>query len=219
MRPHSSHQAFHGVSERRSCLTLGVDRSSIRYVSHKPDQAPLRLRIHDPAAAGVRYGSFRIYIVLRREGWLVNHQCGYRLYREDGLRRLLRRTRRNVSAAIREGQPAASAPNDMWSMDFDSDALFDGRRLPALPVVDAFTREALAIDVDQGIKGAQVVAAMADRFGTLSAEGHPGGHPPQSRCGGVGRARTHGWEMASTLPEEPYRRAAGRGRTRQAKDD
>jgi putative transposase len=48
----------------------------------------------------------------------------------------------------------------MWSMDFVSDALFDGRRLRALTVVDAFTREALAIDVDQGIKGEQVVEAM-----------------------------------------------------------
>jgi len=45
-------------------------------------------------------------------------------------------------------------------MDFVSDALFDGRRLRALTVVDAFTREALAIDVDQGIKGEQVVAAV-----------------------------------------------------------
>ena len=45
-------------------------------------------------------------------------------------------------------------------MDFVSDALFDGRRLRALTVVDAFTREALAIDVDQGIKGEQVVDAM-----------------------------------------------------------
>lgn len=49
----------------------------------------------------------------------------------------------------------------MWSMDFVSDALFDGRRLRALTVVDAFTRAALAIDVDQGIKGEQVVATMA----------------------------------------------------------
>jgi putative transposase len=45
-------------------------------------------------------------------------------------------------------------------MDFVSDALFDGRRLRALTVVDAFTREALAIAVDQGIKGEQVVAAV-----------------------------------------------------------
>ena len=133
----------------------------MRYVSHEPDQAPLRLRIRDLAAARVRYGYFRIYILLRREGWLVNHKRVYRLYREDGLSLRLRRPRRKVSAANRERQPAASAPNEMWSMDFVSDALFDGRRLRALTVIDAFTREALAIDVDQGIKGEQVVTAMA----------------------------------------------------------
>ncbi len=54
-------------------------------------------------------------------------------------------------------------------MDFVSDALFDGRRLRALTVVDAFTREALAIDVDQGIKGEQVVEAMARISSTRGA--------------------------------------------------
>ena len=153
-------QATHGTSERRSCLALGVDRSSVRYVSVKPDQAPLRLRIHDLARTRVRYGYYRIYILLRREGWFVNHKRVYRLYREDGLSLRLKRPRRHVSAASRERQPPAAAPNQLWSMDFVSDALFDGRRLRALTVVDAHTREALAIDVDQGIKGEQVVEAM-----------------------------------------------------------
>ena len=84
----------------------------------------------------------------------------YRLYREDGLSLRLKRPRRHVSAAARERQPGASAPNELWSMDFVSDAFFDGRRLRALTVVDAYTREALAIEVDQGIKGEQVVDAM-----------------------------------------------------------
>ena len=73
----------------------------------------------------------------------MNHKRVYRLYRDDGLSLRLKRPRRNVSAANRERQPAASSPNEMWSMDFVSDALFDGRRLRALTVVDAFTREAL----------------------------------------------------------------------------
>jgi len=82
------------------------------------------------------------------------------LDREDGLSLRLKRLRRNVSAANREHQPAASASNAMWSMDFVSNALSDGRRLRALTVVDTFTREALAIDADQDIKGEQVVAAV-----------------------------------------------------------
>ena len=131
-------QASHCVSERRSCLALGVDRSSVRYVSHRPDQTPLVRRIRDLAARRTRYGYFRIFILLRREGWLVNHKRVYRLYRDDGLSLRLRRPRRNVSAANRERQPAATAANELWSMDFVSDALFDGRRLRALTVVDAF---------------------------------------------------------------------------------
>ena len=141
----------------------------MRYVSHQPDQTPLVMRIRDLAATRTRYGYFRIYILLRREGWLVNHKALLSLSKgvstgftgEDGLSLRLKKPRRNVSAANRVRQPAASAANEMWSMDFVSDALFDGRRLRALTVVDAFTREALAIDVDQGIKGEQVIAAMA----------------------------------------------------------
>ena len=139
---------------------LGAERSSVRYTSHRPDQTPLMMRIRDLAATRTRYGYFRIYILLRREGWAVNHKRVYRLYREDGLSLRLKKPRRNVSAAGRERQPLALAANQMWSMDFVSDALFDGRRLRALTVVHAFTREALAIDVDQAIKGEQVVAAM-----------------------------------------------------------
>jgi putative transposase len=92
-------EASHGVSERRSCSALGVDRSSVRYVSHRPDQAPLMLRIRDLAATRTRYGYFRIYILLRREGWFVNHKRVYRLYRDDGLSLRLKKPRRNVSAA------------------------------------------------------------------------------------------------------------------------
>ena len=153
-------QAAHGVSERRSCVALGVDRSTIRYRSTKPDQAPLRLRIRDLAKTRVRYGYFRIYILLRREGWMVDHKRVHRLYREEGLSLRLKRPRRHVSAANRKRQPAATGPNELWSMDFVSDALFDGRRLRALTVVDAYTREALAIEVDQGIKGDRVVEVM-----------------------------------------------------------
>ena len=153
-------QATHGVSERRSCVALGVERSTIGYRSTKTDQAPLRLRIRDLAKTRVRYGYFRIYILLRREGWMVNHKRFYRLYREEGLSLRLKRPRRHVSAANRERQPAATTPNALWSMDFVSDALFDGRRLRALTVVDAFTRVALAIEVDQGIKGDRVVAVI-----------------------------------------------------------
>jgi putative transposase len=120
----------------------------------------LRRRIRELAAARVRYGYFRIYILLRREGWRINHKRVYRLYRAEGLSMRLKQPRRHVMAAHRQSRPAAGAINESWSMDFVSDALFDGRRIRALTVVDNFSRESLAIEVGQGITGEQVVGVM-----------------------------------------------------------
>jgi putative transposase len=120
------------------------------YRSTKPDQAPLRLRILDLAKTRVRYGYFRIYILLRwGGGWsIISGSIGFTARR--GLRP--RSPRRHVSAADRERQPAATRLNELWSMGFF--------RLRALTVVGAFAREALAIEVDQGIRGEQAVEVM-----------------------------------------------------------
>ena len=69
----------------------------------------------------------------------MNHKRVYRLYREDGLSLRLKRPRRNVSAVGRQRQQEADAPNQLRSMDFVTDALFDGRRLRALTIVAVYT--------------------------------------------------------------------------------
>ena len=139
---------------------MRFDRSSHRYRAIRNEQAVLRGRIRELAAARVRYGYFRIYILLRREGWRINHKRVYRLYRQEGLSMRIKRPRRHVMAAHRVARPAAGAINESWSMDFVSDALFDGRRIRALTVVDNFSRESLAIEVGQGITGDQVAAVI-----------------------------------------------------------
>lgn len=149
-------QERYRISERRGCAVLQFDRSSHRYQSNRDDQAYLRSRIREIAAARVRFGHRRIYIVLRREAIVVNHKRVRRLYREEGLNLRLRRPRRHVSAAQRVERPTVNGPNEVWSMDFVSDALFDGRRLRALTLLDIYTRESLAIEVDKGITGEDV---------------------------------------------------------------
>ena len=149
-----------GVSERRGCWALRFHRSSQRYVGCRDDQAPLRLRIREIAAVRIRYGYPRIHVLLQREGWKVNRKRVYRLYRLEGLSLRRKRPRRHVTAARRLEREAAAKPNQQWSMDFVSDALFDGRRIRALTLVDNYTREALAIVVDGGIRGEHVVRAV-----------------------------------------------------------
>lgn len=120
----------------------------------------MRLRIKEVAETRIRYGYRRIHVLLRREGWSINGKRVYHLYREMGLSLRMKRPRRHKTAAFRKDRPAPAAPNDCWSMDFVSDALFNGKRFRALTIVDAYTRECLAIEVDQGIKGEQVVATL-----------------------------------------------------------
>ena len=150
-------------------MALRFDRSSHRYRPQRDDQAFLRFRIREIAAARVRYGYRRIWVMLRREGLKVNHKRVRRLYREEGLNLRIKRPRRHVSAAHRTERAAVTAPNEVWSMDFVSDALFDGRRLRALTLLDVHTREALAIEVDQGIKGEQVVNVLDAVVATRAA--------------------------------------------------
>ena len=151
------------MSLRRSCVVLKVHRSLCLYQSHTGDQAYLRMRVREIAAKRVRYGYRRIHVLLVREGWEINHKRVYRLYCEEGLHLRRKRPRRHVSAAHREPREGANRPNESWSMDFVSDALFDGRRLRALTIIDNYTRECLAIEVGKGITGEQV-AGVLDRI-------------------------------------------------------
>jgi putative transposase len=95
---------------------LRSNRSGHRYHTIRHGQAVLRRRIREIAAARIRYGYFRIYIVLRREGLKIKRV--YRLYREEGLNMRMRGPRRHVSAARRMERPQTKADNQCWSIDF-----------------------------------------------------------------------------------------------------
>jgi putative transposase len=135
-------------------------RSVYYYKSRKDEQAALRMRIKDIAQARVSYGYRRIHGLLLREGWKVNHKRVYRLYRLEGLMMRPKRPRRHVSACRRMVRATASYPNESWSMDFMSDALYDGQKIKLLTLVDNFTRESLVIEVADRLGGHGVVAAL-----------------------------------------------------------
>jgi putative transposase len=118
------------------------------------------MRICEIAATRVRYGYRRIHVLLCREGWEINHKRVYRLYKEEGLLLRSKRPKRIVSAMHRAKAEGATRPDEVWSMDFMSDALFDGRRLKLMTVIDNYTRECLAIEAGQCIAGEQVTEVL-----------------------------------------------------------
>ena len=118
------------------------------------------MRLKDLAASRVRYGYRRLHVLLRREGWQVNAKRIYRLYNEEGLSIRTRVPRRRRAWRYRIGRQAAVAPNEVWAMDFMSDALFDGRPFRLLTVLDCHTREALAIAPRVSFRAFQVVEVL-----------------------------------------------------------
>ena len=147
------------VSIRRACRASPLDRSTQHDRSRRPGQAPVRKRIRKLAGTRVRYGYRRIHVVLRREGWQLNHKRTRRLYREDGLQWRNKIPKRNVSARQHQDRTIATAANDCWSMDVLSAELFDGRRIRVLTVVENFRRLSPAIEVRPSYRGAAAVAA------------------------------------------------------------
>jgi putative transposase len=127
------------ISIRPACGALRFDRSTYHYRHRRPGQASLQKRIRALSEARVRYGYRRIHVLLRREGWMINHKRTQRLYREEGLQLRRKAPKRKVSAKPREDRVPATAANDCWSMDFLSDQLFDGRAIRVLAIVDNFT--------------------------------------------------------------------------------
>ena len=150
------------ISERKACGVVMVARSTIHYTARKREDRPVRKRIKEIAETKVRYGFWRIHVLLRREGWKDNHKRTYRIYREEGLNLRSKRPRRNKAAAHRLERPGLNGIYQCCSMDFVCDQLFDGRKFRVLTLVDNFSRECLAAHVGQSLKGIDVVNVLED---------------------------------------------------------
>jgi putative transposase len=147
-----------GISERRACRFTGFARTSQRYRTRRPDRADVRARLHSHAIRRPRWGYRRLHILLRRDGLRVNRKLVQRLYREEGL--AVRRRKRKRVAVPRAPLVTPRGPNERWSMDFVTDALGNGRKFRALTIVDDFTRESPAIEVDFSLPGERVTRVL-----------------------------------------------------------
>ena len=156
----------HQVSQRRACSVLGVDRSSVRYCSVRPDDAELRKAMKAVATERRRFGYRRVHVMLERQGWQVNQKKLRRLYREEKLQ-VRKRGGRKRALGTRRPILVPARPNERWSLDFVSDAFSDGRRFRVLAIVDDFSRECLALVADTSLSGLRVTreltAVMARR--------------------------------------------------------
>jgi putative transposase len=147
------------VSQRRACGLLAVARSSFCYESQRND-AVLKEKLIGLARERPRFGYRRLHVLLRREGGkTTNHKRVWRVYKMAGL--CVKRTRRKK--LIRGLRPALQlhTANEEWAIDFVSDVMNGGRAFRVLSVVDSFTRECLALEVDTSM-GSQRLTRVLD---------------------------------------------------------
>jgi len=145
------------VSIRISCNAFGISETCYRYQAklstENAEIADWLLRL---STTHKRWGFGLCFLYLRNIkhfGW--NHKRVYRIYRELEL---------NLRISIKRDKPEAlSVPetiNQVWSMDFMSDTLNDGRSIRTFNVIDDFNREGLGIDVDLSLPSARVIRSL-----------------------------------------------------------
>ncbi len=154
------------MSERRACGLMEIGRASVRYQRRERNDEELRARMRELAAKRPRFGYRRLWAMLRREKnpdgtprWIVNHKRVHRLYREGGLA-LRRKQRKRFRAEARVPLELPAWANQVWTMDFTEDQLVSGRKFRTLNLMDGYTREALAIEVDTSLPGLRVVQVL-----------------------------------------------------------
>ncbi len=151
---------------------MSIAVSSFRYCSRRSDER-LKERLVRLAGEKPRYGYRRLQVLMEREGERVNHKRLYRVYREAGL--CLKRKKRKH--CVRSGLPHVqlTGANQEWALDFAHDVVAAGRTIRVLSVVDAFTRECLALEVDTGFASRRVTRVLDELIGQR-------GRPQAIRC-------------------------------------
>jgi putative transposase len=145
---------FGGMEVNEAEELAQIPRSTYRFERNTQRDEPLRKRLIDLAQEKPRYGYRLLWVLIRWQGEVVNHKRLFRIYRAAGLSVKRKRRKRLVRVCQPRTQP--TAPNEEWSLHFVHDRLANGRAVRVLGVVDTFTREWLALEVDTSFASPRV---------------------------------------------------------------
>lgn len=149
----------HSISQRRAFKLVDLHRSVGRYITKKIEDKDVCEKIKKIAMERPRFGYRRIHVIMRKNGLRINHKRLFRLYKEMGLT-VKKRGSRKRATGPRLSKVKAIGINHVWSLDFMSDRLVDGRKIRLLNVIDEFTRESLKMVVDTSLSGARVAREL-----------------------------------------------------------
>lgn len=147
------------MSERRACRIVKLSRASLAYEAKPNDDHIILDRMKEIVTERPRFGCPRVHYLLRREGLVKNHKRTARIYRLANLQIKNRRRKRRIFKPENPLPPLQRA-NERWSMDFVHDNLHDGRSIRMLTMIDEFSRESLAVEVDTSLSSKRVIRVL-----------------------------------------------------------
>jgi putative transposase len=146
-------------SQRRACRVAGLARRSYDHQSKRLSDQAVEQAIEGVTHQHPGWGFWKIHYRIRRLGQVFNHKRMWRVYCQMGLN-LPRRRRKRLPKRLRQPLVQPTAAHQVWSLDFMSDALRDGRRFRTLNVLDDYNRQALGIEIDYSLPAGRVIRLL-----------------------------------------------------------
>lgn len=149
----------HGVSQRQACKALGMPRSTVQYHPRAKNDTEVIAQLEKLIEKHPAIGFWQSYFRLRRKGFGWNHKKVYRIYTSLKLN-IRRRFKKRLPARVKQALFQPETINEVWSIDFMSDSLWDGRKFRVLNIIDDYNREMLAMEADLSLPALRVIRVL-----------------------------------------------------------
>jgi len=150
---------IHGVSQRQACKTVRLSRSTQQYKQKpKADEAVID-QLNTLIEKHPAIGFWQSYYRIRRQGFVWNHKKVYRVYTAMKLN-IRRRSKKRLPERVKQTLYQPATINEVWSIDFMSDTLWDGRRFRLLNIIDDYNREVLHIETDLSLPALRLIRVL-----------------------------------------------------------
>ena len=149
----------HGVSQRQACKALCVPRSSQQYTPKSKNDMDIIKALEELVGNHPAIGFWQSHFRLRRKGFHWNHKRVYRVYTELKLN-IRRRFKKRLPTRRKHALFQPDGINQVWSIDFMSDSLTNGRKYRLLNIIDDYNRELLTMEVDFSLPAQRLIRVL-----------------------------------------------------------
>ena len=149
----------HSVSVRQACRQVSLPRSSYLYQPKGNNDQPVIGLLEMLIEKHPSIGFWMCFYRIRKQGYTWNHKRIYRIYTAMKLN-IRRRAKKRLPSRAKQQLFEPSAANQVWSMDFMHDSLWNGKKYRLLNIMDDYKRQVLAIEVDSSIPSLRVIRVL-----------------------------------------------------------